>query len=46
MIEYKNTTREEAARTEYVDQILSKLSAASFVIRKVFPVLHFITLRM
>jgi len=46
MIKYKSTTIEEAARTKYFDQILPQLSAASFVIRKLFLVLHFITLGM
>jgi DNA-binding IscR family transcriptional regulator len=46
MVEYKNTTIEEAASTKYLDQILPKLSAAGFVIRKVFLALHFITLYM
>jgi hypothetical protein len=46
MIEYKNATTVEAASAKHLDQILPKLSAASFVIRKVFPVLHSITLRM
>jgi len=44
MVEYKITTIEEAASTKYLDQILPKLSAAGFVIRKVFLALHFITL--
>jgi hypothetical protein len=44
MVEYKNTAIEKAVSTKYLDQILPKQSAASFVIRKVFPVLNFITL--
>jgi hypothetical protein len=44
MVEFKNTTIEKAASTKYLDQILLKLSADGFVIRKVFLALHFITL--